>query len=275
MLSLVVSTTLAFCSAQEPAAAPADEAVGRLAAATAEFAKAESYTFTSTSKTERPGGGEGRGGGRGGGGGEPIATTGTFKKGMPMLLVAGETTAYKKSDLLVNKNDTGAWEAFDPRSMWGGGGRGGGGGGERGGGGGERGGGMNRALFSMMRVSAPHEMLAGFEQKQATIEHAEEGELDVFTGKLTDKAAEGLGGGFGRRGGGGGGGGGGGEMAVEGTYRVEVKAGKVIGASFTIQRSGDFGGRAFEMTTETAFVFEKVGQTELEIPDEVLLLFSD
>jgi hypothetical protein len=254
MLSLVVSTTLAFCSAQEPAAAPADEAIGQLAVATAEFAKAESYTFTSTSKTERPGGAEGRGGG----GGEPIATTGTFKKGMPMLLVAGETTAYKQSDLLVNKNDAGAWEAFDPRSMWGGGGRGGG---ERGGGG------MNRALFSMMRIRAPHEMLAGFEQKQATVEHAKEGELDVFTGKLTDKAAEGLGGGFGRRGGGG-------EMAVEGTYRVEVKAGKVIGASFTVQRSGDFGGRAFEMTTETALVFEKVGQTELEVPDEVLLLFS-
>ena len=51
-------------------------------------------------------------------------------------------------------------------------------------------------------------------------------------------------------------------------------AGKVVGASFTIQRSGDFGGRAFEMTTETTLAFQKVGQTELEISDEVLLLFG-
>ena len=78
---------------------------------------------------------------------------------------------------------------------------------------------------------------------------------------------------FGGRGGRGGGGQGP-QMTTTGTFTVEVKDGKIVSAVFKTTRSGSFGDREFEMTSTRTYTFDKIGEAELEVPDEVLMKFE-
>lgn len=306
MLTLLATAALSFggpqplaFAAQDTQAAPATDANKILSAATAKLAGASSYSFTLSSETERiidgvegggGAGGEARGGrgGFGGGGADQGPTTGTFKQGLPMLLQVGDTKAYKEGETIVHQDAEGAWQLFDMQSMRGGrgGGRGGDAGGGRGGdaGGGRGGdagggrgaqrGGFNRSLMGMLAVSAPHEMFADFASKTTSVEHSKKGESAFLTGMLSEEAATALGGRAGGRGGRGGAGGGGPQMTTTGTYELELKGDRIVSAKIIVTREGDFGERSIEMTTTRTFTFEGVGETELEVPDDVLAHFE-
>ena len=138
---------------------------------------------------------------------------------------------------------------------------------------------MNRGLFSMMRIEAPHGMFADLEKLvgdvEKTVEKGEGEEVGslVFTGVLTAEGATQLGGrsrGFGGRGGGGGGP----QMETSGTYRIETKKGAIASATFVITRKGGSGERTFEMTTTRTITFAEIGKTKYEVPEEALALFE-
>jgi hypothetical protein len=314
MLTLIATVALSLggpqpISFQETTAAPVDDAAKAMQSATAALAVAKSYTFTMTTATERiVDGQEGGGVSRGAGAGDQGPTTGTYMQGLPMLLKLGESTVYKDGETLVHKNADGAWAILDPQARGGGrggeaGGRGGerggegGRGGEAGGRGGERGGEGGRGgrggeeagggqrgqrgqrgqgaagargVLSLMRVTAPHAMFAEFAGKTMSIESRARGEMTVLTGNLTEEAAAGLSGRDDRARGGAGGG----EMETKGTYKLELKGGKIVSATLVVTRSGDMGERSFEMTTTSTFTFAGVGETELEVPAEVLAHFE-
>jgi len=167
------------------------------------------------------------------------------------------------------------------------GGQGGGeqGGGEAGGGRGQRGqrgfGGMNRGLFSLMRVTAPHEGLAGFGDKVTSVEmKAGEGDVVVYTGQLTEEAATELNGpGMTMRGGRAFGGRGGDDSEgpqfdTSGTFTISTKGGAITSAVFEVTVSGSFGENEFERKTTRSVTFDKVGKTEYEVPEAALALFE-
>lgn len=244
------------------------------------------------------GAGRGRGVGRGGFGGgfggdaEPVTTKGQWSQGHPMQLRIGETVAYKDGDQVVMKDADGEW-ALVERNMR----RGGVGGGERGGGGGgvgergQRGGEGSgdrsdraaqmqrmRATMEIVRVSNPTAAFSDLASKVTNVTKAEkEGGAVVFEGDLTEAAAQELGGGgMAGRGGADGerGGGRGPEMDVTGKFRIEVQKGAISKVRFEIVRSGSFGEREFEMTTTRSMTFEKLGETEYEVPAGALAHFE-
>jgi hypothetical protein len=279
------------------AAAEPSEAAKELSTLAESMAKVENYEFSSQSETE--GGGFGRGGVDGGRSGEdapPAVLKGTFKKGYPMKLAMGETVIYKDGGQVVHKNEEGAWAVLDREAMFRRGGRGGGGrgdrgegrggrgegGGERGGDGersgegeqGERrGGGMDmRAMMQVMSASAPHLLFDGIGEKVSDVVKEEKDGVVVYSGSLTEKGLEsGSASPFGR---GGRGGGRGGDMKTVGTFQIETKGPMITKVVIKTTISGSFGERSFESTTTRTVQLDKVGEAELEVPDEVLAQFE-
>jgi len=255
----------------------------------------------------------GRGRGQGGFGfGQPVAVGGAYMSGLPMHLSSGGAEAYKEDDQLVFRNAAGEWQLFAGFGGRGGfEGRGRGRGGEGGGpDGGPEGrpepgpegrptGGEDarqverdnmRAAMSFTGVQAPHSLFEGFADSVSDVSKQvarpsapDQPETAVFAGVLSAEGASLLGGGgFGGRGGragwsdrsGGGGEGGGPQMETKGSFTIEVSAGSIRSATFVVTRSGSFGERSFERTTTRTIRFEKVGETEYEVPEEALSRFE-
>lgn len=143
---------------------------------------------------------------------------------------------------------------------------------------------MNRGLFSLMRVTAPHEDFSGFGDKVSSVEmKTGEGDVVVYTGKLTEDAATAINGrGMMMRGGrafGGGGGRGGDDSEgpqfdTSGTFTITAKGGAITSAVFEVTVSGAFGENEFERKTTRSLTFDKVGKTEYEVPEAALALFE-
>jgi len=146
--------------------------------------------------------------------------------------------------------------------------------------------GGGRALFGLMAVEAPADLLGGFEGKVADVSKQSRDGAVVYTGALSPAGVDSLAGRGGMprgpRGGGGGGAAGAGrgggdeapemEMESSGTYTITVKDGAVVSAVFEVRRVGSFGERTFDRTTKRTLTFDKVGSAELEVPEEVRAL---
>lgn len=259
MLAWIAITALSLAPAQD--AGPHDP-TKELAELVAKTARVDSYAFESVIETEREG--SGGAGGEGRGGGEPQSVSGIFKRGLPMQLRSGELLAYKDGEFVVTQNADGKWELIDGQAGFGRGGRGG-----------------MRALFGLMRISAPHHQLAELttlaascERRSVTATEASP-ERTIYAGKLTEAGAKELG----ERGGGGfrggrGGDGGGPELTYEGTYEIEVTQGVITAVKVEITRSGAFGENSFVLTTTQKTTLGAIGAAQLEVPTDALALFE-
>jgi len=297
MLSVVAGVLFTLAPLQQA------DAAGELQAALQKLTQAESVQFALVSETASSNQEGAGGGGRGGmGGGGPMKASGLWKKGLPMQLTVGDQVAFKQGGKIVHKGSEGQWQVLE----MGRGGRGAGGpggapgapGGEGGGAGGGAGGGTGgaaggvarppegagpgggpRTLLGLASVEAPADVFSDFGSKVADVKKETKDGALVFSGKLSEKGAESLGGRGPRPGGqrGGQGGGEGGDtpqVETSGTYAITVKDGAVISAVFEVKRAGTMGERTFERTTKRTLTIEKVGDVALEVPAEVLELLK-
>lgn len=290
---LEILAGLALCIAQ-------DDPTAELAQLCNRVAQAENYTFTLKSKSETGGLGGGRSRGGDAAAPNPQPVQGQFQKGKPTHLQMGEMQMFRKGQAAVHLDPNGQWQVYDPRSMWRrGGGRGGpGSGGEPGGGGVRRGEGVDQggggatsrggresdasarrssdrismmAMRSMQSASAPHMLLAQIDSKVSNVAIADEDGKKVFTGKLTPKAAEAMGGARMMRRGGGNRGFSMPEMEHSGTFRIVQDAqGNLASVEVITTVSGTFRDREFERKSTTKFKVSAIGTTEFEVPADAL-----
>jgi hypothetical protein len=300
MLTLFTGLILALAG-QEAQVDPTQEFTNLCKA----MAECESYKFQIVTKQE---GGMMRMGGRGGAP-EPTTVSGQFKKGQPYHIKSSDTEAYRLLDQIVFRGAEGKWQRFDREAMMAGrrGQRGdraqrgeGGDRGERGqrgegadrgergqrGEGGDRGergqrgdraGGdfsSMRTVFTMSRVTLPHEIIKQFEGKVKDIQCEKKDGKVIYKGVLTKEGAEALGGGarFGRMRGQGGEGG----QSFKNSGTIELIAsekGVIEKIAVDTKMSGSFGDRSFERSQKISVAVSDLGKVKFEVPEEVMSEF--
>ena len=131
--------------------------------------------------------------------------------------------------------------------------------------------------MAAMFVSSPSDTIADIAAKVSDVKKEEKDGMVIFTGTLTEKGIESLGAGGGMLAGRGAGAGdaGGPQMESTGTFRIEIKDGKIAALHFETKRSGSFGDRGdFKSTMSQHTRIEKVGETKYEVPADALALFK-
>lgn len=202
----------------------------------------------------------------------PMKSEGVFQKDVGLTTKSDESEALKVGDAVVYKDRDGAWKKVpkeEPRPEGGGEGREG------------REGRRNGDWRSMRyrNMSAPHENLAGLEEKFKAVKMSEatekvgEAECVVFSGDLTEEAVKEMS----QRGRRGGPGGRGGELTdakYEGSAKVWIDDEyRVLKVVIETTSSGVMEGRdgmpsEFEMTSIRTVEFSKVGEAKVEVSDD-------
>lgn len=301
MFTLVAGLVLVLATEGDPAKELSDLSQG--------LVKTESYAFQIVIKDEGSGMGRFPGGERGGTP-EPQKAAGKFQKGKPYYLKTDALEAFRMENekdpsrsQTVYREPEKEWQLFDSQSFGGRFVRSGEGGrgeraegregveegrgreergqgrrGEREGSEGERRAGPSgsmRALFTLGRMSLPHEIMKKVDGKVKDIQRKEEGGKITYTGTLTEEGAEAVSGGarFGRTRG---------EsregapaLKRSGTILVVASTGgSVEKIEITTQTSGSFGGQEFKRIQTTSMNLSDFGKVEIEIPKEAMAKFN-